>query len=69
MFNNKLFADDLFMFRSKKGLSRAKAAYQIDVHPSTIQSLEEYLSDPRIITYYKVCKWMGKDMDFYFLNN
>ena len=69
MFNMKLFADDLFMFRSKKKLSRAKAAHQIDVHPSTIQSLEEYSSDPRIITYYKVCKWMGKSMEFYFINN
>ena len=69
MFNRKQFSEDIFMLRSAKGLSKLAAADEIGITPSTMQVLEENNFNPRINTYRKVCKWLGKDMDFYFLNN
>jgi len=69
MFNRKQFSEDLFMFRTAKGLSRAMASEEIGVNSATMQGLEEGTYDPRITNYQKVCKWLGKDMEFYFLNN
>lgn len=66
MFNRKQFSEDIFMFRTNQGLSRASAAEQIGIHSSTIQGLEEGVYDPRITNYQKVCKWLGKDLTFYF---
>ena len=69
MFNRKRFSEDLFMYRNSKGLSRATAAAEIGVKSATMQGLEEGTYDPRITNYQKVCKWMSKKMEFYFINN
>lgn len=69
MFDSNQFSNDIFMFRNFKKLSRAAAADEIGITPSTMQVLEENNFNPRINTYRKVCKWLGKDMDFYFINN
>jgi len=69
MFNRKQFSEDLFMFRTKKELSRSEAAKQIGVHPSNMQTLEEERYEPKATSLYKVCKWLGKDMEYYFLKN
>lgn len=69
MFNRKQFSTDLFMYRNSKGLSRATAAKEIGIHSSTVQTLEENVHEPRISVYYLCVKWMGKQTDFYFINN
>lgn len=69
MFNKKQFSEELFMFRTAKGLSRAAAAKEIGLNSATMQGLEENIYDPRITNYQKVCKWLGKDMEYYFINN
>ena len=69
MFNRKQFSTDLFMFRTAKGLSRASASEEIGINSATMQGLEEGTYDPRITNYQKVCKWLGKDMGYYFLKN
>ena len=69
MFNRKQFSEDLFMFRSAKGLSRAMASAEIGINSATMQGLEEGTYDPLITNYQKVCKWLGKDMGYYFLKN
>jgi DNA-binding XRE family transcriptional regulator len=56
------------MFRNFKKLSRAKAADEIGITPSTMQVLEENNYNPRINTYRKVCIWLGRDMNHYFNN-
>lgn len=66
MFNRKQFSEDLFMFRTAKGLSRAKAAKEIGIHSSTVQTLEENVHEPRITVYYLCVRWMEKKTDFYF---
>jgi DNA-binding XRE family transcriptional regulator len=66
MFNRKQFSEDLFMFRTAKGLSRATAAKEIGIHSSTVQTLEENVHEPRISVYYLCLKWMEKPIDFYF---
>lgn len=66
MFNRKQFSNDIFMFRTEKGLSRAAAAKEIGIHSSTMQTLEGDIHEPRITVYCLVCKWMGKDLAFYF---
>jgi len=66
MFNRKQFGEDLFMFRSAKGLSRATAAKEIGINKSTVQTLEENVHEPRISVYYLCVRWMEKQTDFYF---
>ena len=68
MLNRKQFSEDIFMFRTNKGLSRASAAEQIGIHPSNMQTLEEGIYEPKATTHYLVCKWLGKDLDHYFKN-
>ena len=65
MFNRKQFSEDLFMFRNSKGLSRATAAKEIDIHPSSVQYLESGLNEPRMSNYIKVVKWMGVQFEHY----
>ena len=66
MFNRKQFSNDIFMFRTTQGLSRAAAAKEIGIHSSTMQTLEGDIHEPRITVYCLVCKWLGKNLDFYF---
>ena len=66
MLNRKQFSEDIFMFRTEKNLSRAAAAKEIGIHPSTMQTLEEGIYEPKATTHYLVCKWLGKDLAFYF---
>jgi DNA-binding XRE family transcriptional regulator len=54
------------MFRNSKGLSRAAAAKEIDIHPSSVQYLESGLNEPRMSNYIKVVKWMGVQFEHYF---
>ena len=69
MFNRKQFSEDLFRLRTWKKLSRAAAAAEIGINSATMQGLEKGTYDPRITNYQKVCKWLGKDMGYYFLKN
>ena len=64
-FNKQQFSEDLFMLRNTKGLSRAAAAKEIDIHPSSVQYLESGLNEPRMSNYIKVVKWMGLQFEHY----
>jgi DNA-binding XRE family transcriptional regulator len=69
MFNRQQFAEDLFMFRNSKGISRASAAKEIGLNSATMQGLEGGIYNPQLANYRKVCKWLGKDMEYYFIKD
>jgi transcriptional regulator with XRE-family HTH domain len=67
-FNDSLFAEMIHKQRliTKPSVSTREAARQIGISASTLSRLENRRFVPDIYTYYSVCAWLDKPMDYFF---
>ena len=66
MFNKEQFVDDLTKLRHEMALTRKIVAQEANVHPSTLQGIENNTYSPQIETFLKLCKWMKVEPSKYF---
>lgn len=66
LFNRQLFAEDLKEYRSKEGLSAEKFCIKYRISINTLRGIEWSKTNPKLNTYYHMCKLMGKDFNHYF---
>ena len=66
-FNKDKFAIDIYNKRilEKEGDYRALAK-KLNLFPSALHRFENKQSLPSLHTYYIICKWLKKDLNYYF---
>lgn len=66
-FNLKKFSKAISDFRKENNISLRKASMQIGISGTTIHRLEKGNSFyPDIVSFNKICQWIGMDMNDFF---